>query len=177
MDILIVVDMQNDFVTHALGTPEAVTIVPAVKARINAAQRHNEKIIFTRDTHPVDYLSTQEGINLPIEHCIKNSEGWQIIPELADAVQTAGVHIFDKPSFGSIELASYLQQLNTTEHIDTITLIGLCTDICVISNALLAKAALPEARIVVEKNCCAGVTPQSHERALAAMETCQIIVQ
>ncbi len=177
MNVLVVVDMQNDFVTHALGTPEARAIVPAVMARIATAQQTNEKIIFTRDTHHSDYLSTQEGTNLPVPHCLYGSEGWQIIPELAEVANAAAVHIFDKPSFGSMELAAYLAQLNAKVPLQKITFIGLCTDICVISNALLAKAAVPEVPIVVKKSCCAGVTPQSHERALGALESCQIIVQ
>lgn len=170
-DYLIVVDMQKDFVDGSLGTPEAVAIVPAVKKRIENAIDKGEKVIFTRDTHGDNYLQTQEGKNLPVPHCIQGSEGWEIIPELQK--YTEKNFIFDKPTFGSRKLGEYLAE---QEDIGNITLIGLCTDICVITNALLIKAFLPETPIRVEKACCAGVTPESHERALLAMESCQIKV-
>ena len=168
-DFLIVVDMQKDFVDGSLGTAEAVAIVPAVKARIAKAEADGEKIIFTRDTHEENYMDTQEGKNLPVPHCIRGTAGWEIIPELA-AYAERNI-IFDKPTFGSQKLGEYLA---SQQDIGKITVIGLCTDICVISNALLIKAFLPEAPIVVEKACCAGVTPESHDRALAAMQSCQI---
>lgn len=167
---LVIVDMQKDFVDGALGTKEAVEIVPAVKARIQKALENGEKIIFTRDTHKENYLETQEGKNLPVKHCIKGTEGWEIIHELRGYEERA-VKIFDKPTFGSRKLGKYLKK---TEDVDKVTVIGLCTDICVISNALVLKAFLPEVPIVVEKDCCAGVTPESHENALAAMRSCQI---
>lgn len=174
-DILIVVDMQKDFVDGSLGTAEAVAIVPAVAARLAAAEEAGETVIFTRDTHEADYLNTQEGKNLPVEHCIRGSEGWQIIPELR--LFTQGKTVLDKPSFGSMELAALLRKLHEQDPIGKITLVGLCTDICVISNALLAKASLPEVPIAVDAACCAGVTPQSHDNALAAMKMCQIAVE
>lgn len=168
MKYLIVVDMQKDFVDGALGTAEAVKIAPAVKEYI---QNFDGEIIFTRDTHYDDYMNTQEGKNLPVSHCIKETDGWQIVPELAPLAE--GKKIFDKPTFGSMELAEYLKEKNDAE---SITLIGLCTDICVISNAFLIKAALPEVKISVVEKCCAGVTPESHNRALAAMQVCQVEV-
>lgn len=170
MKYLIVVDMQKDFVDGALGTKEAVAIVPAVKKRIEKALDAGETVIFTRDTHEENYLETQEGKNLPVKHCIRGTEGWEIIPELKQYAK----NVFDKPTFGSRELGEYLANENNAEEI---TVIGLCTDICVISNALLIKAFLPEVPIFVEKECCAGVTPESHENALKAMQSCQIMVK
>ena len=169
MKFLIVVDMQNDFIDGALGTKEAVAILPAVKSKIEG---FDGRILFTRDTHEADYLETQEGKNLPVEHCIKGTDGWQIHPDL-DALRKE--EAVDKPSFGSVALAQMLKAYDTYEEkIDEITLIGLCTDICVISNAMLIKAYLPETPIFVDAECCAGVTPESHERALDAMAICQI---
>lgn len=166
MKYLVVVDMQKDFIDGALGTPEAELIVPAVKEYI---ENFDGEIIFTRDTHEENYLETQEGRNLPVTHCIKGTDGWQIAKELAPFTQ--GKKIFDKPAFGSTELAEYLKGRKDAE---SITLIGLCTDICVISNAFLIKAALPEVKVSVVASCCAGVTPESHQRALEAMRVCQV---
>ena len=176
MKVLIVVDMQNDFVTDALGTAEAVAIVPAVVERVREAQKTGERIFFTRDTHESVYLQTQEGQKLPVEHCLRGSKGWEIVPQLNALSEAPGVTVLDKPTFGSTVLGETLRTLDAEEHIETITLVGLCTDICVISNALLAKAFLPEVPIRVEAACCAGVTPASHENALAAMKVCQIEV-
>lgn len=167
-DVLIVVDMQNDFIDGALGTPEAVEIVPRVRERILG---FSGPVLFTRDTHGEDYLKTQEGRRLPVPHCIKGSEGWQIRAEL-DALRT--LPAIDKPGFGSPELAEKLREMDGENHIASVTLIGLCTDICVISNAMLIKAALPETAVRVDAACCAGVTPESHATALAAMKACQI---
>ena len=175
MDVLIVVDMQNDFVSGALGTPEAAEIVPCVVGRVVDGINRGEEILFTRDTHETDYPETQEGRRLPVPHCIRGTEGWEIIPQLLpDAV---GRTVIDKPTFGSRALGEELARLNERETVKKITLIGVCTDICVISNALLAKAFLPEAEIVVEANCCAGVTSESHRNALEAMQVCQITVE
>lgn len=174
MKILVVVDMQNDFVSGALGTAEAVGIVPNVAFRTAQAADNGETVIFTRDTHGEDYLNTQEGKKLPVPHCVKDSEGWEIVPQLAEYTQ--GKKVIDKPSFGSPELAQMLCEMNKAEPIEAVTLIGLCTDICVISNAMLIKAFLPETEIIVDSSCCAGVAPISHENALAAMEMCQIKV-
>lgn len=169
-DVLVVVDMQKDFIDGSLGTKEAVAIVPAVKEMIDSFEG---KIYFTRDTHYENYLETQEGRNLPVLHCIKDSEGWMISSELD--VSRAEM-IIDKPTFGSVELGSVLKELNESEGISSVTLIGLCTDICVISNALLIKAGMTEVPVAVVAGCCAGVTPESHENALKAMEMCQIRV-
>lgn len=169
--LLIVVDMQNDFVDGALGTAEAVAILPAVRARIEAAKETGEDIIFTRDTHQSNYMETQEGRKLPVPHCIENTPGWEIVPQLREL--TAGCLVIDKPTFGSVKLGEIL---TGREDIEAITLIGLCTDICVISNAMICKAALPEVPVTVEAACCAGVTPSSHDNALSAMKMCQIEV-
>ena len=169
-DILIVVDMQNDFIDGALGTPEAVAIVPKVVEKIRG---FNGKVFFTRDTHSENYLETQEGRLLPVPHCIKDTPGWLIRPEI-DALRETTV--VDKPGFGSIDLAEQLYKLNMREPISSITFIGLCTDICVIVNALTVKAALTEVPLIVDASCCAGVTPQSHKNALEAMKVCQIKV-
>ncbi len=168
MKILIVVDMQNDFIDRALGTKEAVGIVENVAKKI---QGFDGKVIFTKDTHQKNYLETQEGKNLPVEHCIRGSEGWQLssaLPVKEDDV------IFEKPTFGSTDLGEYLKKLAEDAEIEEIEVIGLCTDICVISNALLIKAFLPEVKISVDASCCAGVTPESHKNALEAMKMCQI---
>ena len=175
MDILIVVDMQNDFVSGALGTPEAAGIVPFVAGRVVDGINRGEEILFTRDTHGPDYLETQEGRRLPVPHCIRGTEGWEIIPQLQP--DTVGRTVIDKPTFGSRALGEEVARLNEKEPVEKITLIGVCTDICVLSNALLAKAFLPEAEIVVEANCCAGVTPEAHRTALAALGPCQITVK
>ena len=169
MKILIVVDMQNDFIDGALGTKEAEKIVANVKEKIDTYRSNNDEVIFTRDTHFDDYLETQEGKNLPVKHCIKDTFGWQISSKLdvADSV------VIDKPTFGSTKLIEYLL---SKQNISEIQLVGLCTDICVISNAFLLKAALPEVLISVDSRCCAGVTPESHNRALESMKTCQIMV-
>lgn len=169
-NILLVVDMQNDFIDGALGTEEAVKIVPDVKAKIES---FDGTVLFTRDTHFENYLNTQEGKHLPVPHCIKGTDGWQIRAEL-DALRTT--EAIDKLTFGSSELGAVLVRMNQENPIESITVIGLCTDICVISNALLCKAFLPEVEIHVDSKCCAGVTPQSHENALNAMKVCQIIV-
>ena len=170
MNVLVVVDMQNDFIDQALGTKEAVAIVDNVAKKIGA---FDGKVIYTQDTHAPDYLQTQEGRNLPVEHCIRGSEGWKISSALN--VDAKAV-IFEKPTFGSVELGEYLRKLSQESAIDTIEVIGLCTDICVISNALLIKAFLPEVPISVDASCCAGVTPESHRNALSAMKMCQIKV-
>jgi len=170
-NLLIVVDMQNDFIDGALGTPEAVAIVPNVKKKI---EEFDGRVLFTRDTHFENYLETQEGKNLPVKHCIKGTEGWQIRSEL-DALRKNDA--IDKVTFGSSELGPILLEINEEEKIDSITVIGLCTDICVISNVMIAKAFLPEVPIIVDAKCCAGVSVETHENALKAMEVCQIEVE
>ncbi|MCD7982289.1 MAG: cysteine hydrolase [Clostridiales bacterium] len=170
MKLLVVVDMQKDFVDGALGTSEAVAIVPKVRDKILECRAEGWIVVFTRDTHTEEYPETQEGKKLPVIHCIKGTPGWEIVPELS--VEDSS--IFDKSTFGSMELAQFAAGL---PDLDAVLLIGLCTDICVISNALLLKAALPEVRICVDAGCCAGVTPESHKNALAAMEACQIDIR
>lgn len=171
MKVLVVVDMQNDFIDGALGTKEAVGIVDNVAKKING---FDGEVIYTKDTHHDDYLKTQEGKNLPVEHCIRGSEGWQISPELP---VSGDAKVFEKPTFGSRELGEYLAKLSSDNDIEEIEVIGLCTDICVISNALLIKAFLPEVKITVDSTCCAGVTPASHANALEAMKMCQINIK
>ncbi|CRH92805.1 nicotinamidase/pyrazinamidase [Chlamydia trachomatis] len=166
MKVLVVVDMQNDFITGSLGTEEAVGIVKNVKEKIDT---FDGKVYYTRDTHKENYLETEEGRNLPVKHCIEGTNGWKIHPEL----EIKGT-IFDKGTFGSIKLGEELQNLNRENEIESVTLVGLCTDICVISNALLIKAYLPNTPIEVDKSCCAGVSVESHENALRAMEMNQI---
>jgi nicotinamidase-related amidase len=168
--MLVVIDMQNDFVDGALGTKEAVAIVPAVVEKIRSYPA--DCVWATRDTHHPNYLQTQEGRNLPVEHCIEGTDGWQLCPAVAEALPE-GARIFDKPTFGSTELAQALAELAQTEEIE-VEFVGLCTDICVVSNALLTKATLPEVRVSVDPACCAGVTPAAHEAALATMRSCQI---
>lgn len=165
-DILLIIDMQNDFITGALGTPEAEAIVDAVAEE--AGKYPAKDIIATRDTHGPDYLQTQEGQKLPVPHCILDTEGWQI----SDKLQVlADDLIIDKPTFGSTQLAHHMAGLDDVESIE---LVGLCTDICVISNAMLLKAALPEVPVAVDAKGCAGVTSESHKNALQAMTMCQI---
>lgn len=159
---LIVVDMQNDFVDMALGTKEAVAIVPKVKNKIQEYVQNGDEIIFTRDTHFEDYLQTAEGKKLPVEHCIKDSKGWQIV----DGLYVDGCKVIDKPNFGWPNWRE--------EHLEDVEMIGLCTDICVVSNALIIKAAFPDASVKVDSACCAGVTVETHEAALKTMAMCQV---
>ena len=167
MNYLIVVDMQNDFIDGSLGSAMAQAIVPKV---VEKAAHFDGKVIFTRDTHGPNYLKTQEGRKLPVEHCIHGTPGWQICREL----QPFARDVVDKLSFGSIALPRLLAQNGTPEEI---TLCGLCTDICVISNAMILKSAFPETPVYIEASCCAGVTPESHETALNAMRAVQIEVR
>lgn len=170
--ILVVIDMQNDFIDGSLGTKEAQAIVPAVVERIRT---FDGPVLFTRDTHTEDYLQTAEGKKLPVEHCIKGTKGWEVREEIEVLRNSLDAVTFDKITFGSRELAEYLHaNLASFGGISAVVLCGLCTDICVISNALLLKAYLPEVPIVVDSACCAGVTVESHENALKAMAMCQI---
>ena len=171
--LLIVIDMQNDFISQALGTAEARSIVPAVREKI---KNFPGNVIYTRDTHQTDYLHTAEGKKLPVPHCIKNSEGWQLDPQIASLVRPEDL-LIDKPSFGSMELAEKVKELHEQKELSSITLVGLCTDICVISNAMILKAALPEVLLLVDAACCAGVSPESHHIALQAMSACQITIE
>lgn len=170
-DLLIVVDMQNDFIDGALGTKEAVAIVPAVKDRISECRAAGYHIIATLDTHGDDYMSTQEGQKLPVPHCIRGTDGWKLSPELQDVLSDAWM--VEKHTFGSLNLPEIVKKLSDGAP-ETIELIGLCTDICVVSNAIILKAAFPAAKIQVRASCCAGVTPEKHEAALTTMASCQI---
>lgn len=164
--LLVVVDMQKDFINGALGTKEAEKIVSNVKKKIEEYEEAGDEIVFTLDTHQPSYLDTQEGKNLPVVHCVKETEGW----ELDNSLKVFKGKRFEKNTFGSTELAEYVKD----KKYESIELIGLCTDICIISNALLIKAFLPEMPVLVDSSCCAGVTPKSHENALNAMKVCQI---
>ena len=166
--LLVVVDMQNDFIDGALGTKEAISIVPFVANKIEEYKAMNMDIIFTRDTHDENYLNTQEGVNLPVEHCIEGTHGHAISSEL----NTENSVIVDKSSFGSLGLAGYISEKYSD--VSEIELVGLCTDICVISNAIILKSTMPESIISVDASCCAGVTPETHINALKAMKMCQI---
>lgn len=167
MKLLCVIDMQNDFIDGALGTKEAEAIVENVKKKIELYRQNGDTVVFTRDTHEENYMDTQEGRKLPVPHCIKGSYGWEITEKL-DAADSV---IIDKPTFGSYELSDYAASLPELTEIE---LIGLCTDICVISNAMLLKARLTEIPVKVDSSCCAGVTPESHNNSLSAMKMCQI---
>ena len=164
--LLIVIDCQNDFIDGSLGSPEAEAIVPNVQRIIQMFKDNGDDIIFTRDTHYKNYMNTSEGKNLPVSHCVKNTYGWQI----SDQLDTEGCRIIDKNTFGVRDWAYYGLQYKE------IVLVGLCTDICVVSNALILKADYPEIPIVVDANCCAGTTPANHAAALQTMKSCQIIV-
>lgn len=193
MKVLIVVDMQNDFIDGSLGTSEAQAIVPLVCETIEQMADKDTVILFTKDTHPENYMDTLEGKNLPVPHCIQNTPGWDINAEVLVAFADneekyctasnffpyCADHMIEKPTFGSTALQNVLYALDEYRNspggeVEEITLMGLCTDICVLSNAILAKATLPEVSVNVIADCCAGVTPESHARALEAMKMCQI---
>lgn len=190
MKVLIVVDMQADFITGPLATPEAQAVVPLVAETIEQMADPNTVVIFTRDTHQVDYMDTLEGKNLPVAHCIAGTAGHNIVTPVLDAyldnkfkykgpfgAYPLAEHnpiVINKPSFGSIELQNMLYAMDDVEKIEEITLMGVCTGICVLSNAILAKATLPEVPVNVVADCCACVTPESHKTALEAMKLCQI---
>ena len=159
---LLVIDMQNDFIDGSLGTKEAENIVEHVRRKIAAYRDAGDEIIFTRDTHQVNYLDTNEGKHLPVVHCVEGTRGWQI----ADGLEVPGAIYIDKPQFGFTDWKKF--------DLEEVELVGLCTDICVVSNALIIKALYPEIRVSVDASCCAGVTPESHEAALLTMKMCQV---
>lgn len=183
MKILLVIDMQKDFVTGVLGTPEAQSIVPRIVSKVSDVE-DGRVVIFTKDTHSDNYLDTMEGKKLPVPHCIRGTDGWEIVPEIEDAWFRIvphsdrymsvfnGFDIIEKDTFGSSELMDFLQENKCI--IEEIELVGVCTDICVIANAILCKTAIPEAIIKVDASCCAGVTPETHNNAIAAMKMLQI---
>ena len=172
---LIVVDMQKDFIDGALGTKEAQAIVPAVCARIRACKEAGYTVIATLDTHEENYMDTREGKHLPVPHCIRDTEGWRIRPEILKAMGEDAI-LVDKPTFGSVRLPQIIREKTGGEAPAEIELLGLCTDICVVSNAMLLKAAFPETNFTVHADCCAGVTLQTHKAALDTMSCCQIDV-
>lgn len=175
MKILVVIDMQNDFITGVLGNADTVSVVSKVVKKINDFHEDEKdgRIIATLDTHYENYLSTQEGKNLPIPHCIKGTNGWNLVDQIKSALSENDL-IINKETFGAIDLPDVIKKMG---EIDEIHLVGVCTDICVISNAMILKAAFPEVPIKVTSSCCAGVTPESHENALNAMKICQIIIE
>ncbi len=170
-NVLIVVDVQNDFVDQALGTKEAVAMVPSALKKV---QEFDGEVIFTKDTHEENYLSTQEGKMLPVEHCIRGTEGWELIPAMDAFQKENGCRVYEKGTFGSVALASDLKAAYDEGKLESVELIGLCTDICVVSNALMIKAFMPELPVYVDPACCAGVTSEKHEAALETMRSCQI---
>ena len=169
MKVLVVIDMQNDFIDGVLGTNEAEKIVAAAKAKIDSYLADGHTVMYTQDTHTEDYLQTQEGQKLPVVHCIKGTPGW----ELSRKVYVSGCPVIEMSTFGSIELAELLAGM---QEIESIELIGLCTDVCVIANAMILKAKMPEVPIIVDASCCAGMTVEGHQNALSAMKACQIEV-
>ena len=180
MDILLVIDMQRDFINGALGTPEAARIVPLVAARIARAREAGETVFFTMDTHGENYAHTQEGVMLPVPHCVKGTEGFEIAPEIRREMRP-DMPVFEKYGFGSPDMARALVSLAEAANCPLgagmrIELCGLCADICVVSAALLVKAFLPEARLTLDPALTAGVTPESCEAALTVMRACQIVI-
>lgn len=171
--ILVVVDMQKDFVNMALGTAEAQAIVKNVVKKI---EEFDGKIFATYDTHYENYMETAEGRKLPVPHCIKGTEGWELCDEVQEALGKKEYEIVEKKTFGSVDLPGKVLEAAGEDEFE-IELIGLCTDICVVTNALLLKANFPEVNIAVDADCCAGVTPATHEAALATMKCCQIEVK
>ena len=185
MKVLVVVDMQNDFIDGALGTPEAQAIVPKVKQKLIDNNGTDTLVLLTKDSHTDDYMNTQEGKNLPVPHCIYMTKGWSLHKEISEMVDDfCKFYLYsdkniiksriEKNTFGSVELGKIIAKLYKKKEINSVELVGLCTDICVISNALLIKAFCPEIPITVDASCCAGVTPESHKNALNAMKMCQI---
>lgn len=171
--LLVVIDMQNDFTFGSLGTSEAIAVIPKVLQKVN---HHDGKVVYTLDTHHEDYLQTQEGKKLPVIHCVEGTRGHQLVEPLLDVQKVMRSKVYLKNTFGSEELARDIQEMHRENPIDEIELVGVCTDICVISNALLIKAAVPEVTIKVDASACAGVNPASHINALEAMKMCQIEV-
>ena len=178
MKILIAIDLQKDFTTGVLGNAECDAAADKAAKRIDAFRKENPDVpvVFTLDTHGEDYMETQEGKNLPVVHCIRGSEGWKLDPRI-EAVRKDDDIPVEKPAFGSAELPDVLKKLAGDREIEQIEFIGVCTDICVISNAMIVKAAFPEVPIVITAECCAGVTPESHENALNAMAVCQMKIE
>ena len=171
---LIVIDVQNDFVTESLGTKEAQAMLPRLLEKVKA---FDGEILMTRDTHEADYMETQEGRMLPVPHCIRGTEGWALVPELEAIRVEKNLKVYDKPCFGSLELVADMKAAYERGELASLELVGICTDICVVSNALLIKAFLPETPVFVDSACAAGVTREKHEAALETMRSCQIVVK
>ncbi len=174
MNYLVVIDVQNDFVDAALGTKEAQAMLPNLLRKMES---FDGTVWMTKDTHFADYLQTQEGKYLPVEHCIKGTKGWELSDAVEELAQKRNAVVYEKPTFGSTQMMEDFKKLYEEGKVESIELVGLCTDICVISNALLLKAAMPELPIYVDPSCCAGVTPEKHEAALEVMRSCQIILR
>lgn len=171
---LVVIDVQNDFTTGTLGNPDAAAKAPSILAK---AATFNGTVLLTQDTHGEDYLETEEGRHLPVEHCIRKTEGWQLAPGLSELAEARGWKVYEKPTFGSVALAQDLAALHQQGALDSVELVGFCTDICVVSNALLIKAFAPEMKVSVDAALCAGTTPKAHEAALATLRSCQVTVK
>lgn len=178
MKVLVAIDLQKDFTNGVLGNPQTDAAAERAAARVRRFREENPDtpVIFTLDTHTEDYLNTQEGKNLPVVHCIRGTEGWALDPRI-EAVRRDGDIIIEKPAFGSTELPAKILNIAGEAAVEQVEFIGVCTDICVISNAMIVKAAFPEAPIVINSQCCAGVTPESHENALNAMAMCQMKIE
>lgn len=174
MKYLVIIDVQNDFVSGSLGTAEAVSMLPRL---LQKAEDFEGGIIMTKDTHGEDYLQTQEGRNLPVPHCITGTSGWEFPDELEKLRKKKQAKVYEKSCFGSWELAEDIGRLYAEGRLESVELTSLCTDICVVSNALMIKAAAPELTVYVDASCCAGVTPEKHEAALEVMRSCQVIVK
>lgn len=171
---LIIIDVQNDFITGSLGTEEARRMLPRL---IDKARHFSGEILMTQDTHSENYLSTQEGRMLPVPHCLTGTEGWGFPQELEKLRKEKVVKVYQKPCFGSTDLVSDLKDVYEGNLLDSVELVGICTDICVVSNALMIKSVLPELPVFVDASCCAGVTPEKHTAALEVMQSCQIIIK
>ena len=171
---LIVIDVQNDFVTGSLGTKEAQAMLPHL---IEKVKNYDGEILMTRDTHGTDYMETQEGKHLPVPHCILGTEGWELTAELETIRKERDIKVYNKPCFGSLDLVADLKAAYEQGELDSVELIGICTDICVVSNALMIKSTMPELPMCVDASCCAGVTPEKHAAALEVMRSCQVIVK
>ena len=179
-NILVVIDMQNDFINGSLGSSDAKAIVPEVIKEVRQAVANEDYIFFTRDTHGTDYLQTQEGIKLPVKHCIRGTSGWNIHPDIMHEIEKAQVGLIDminKPTFGSYRLATQVKDLVLHNEIGNIRIVGLCTDICVVSNALLLKANLKDNEIIINSHACAGTSKENHEAALKVMACCQCTIE
>lgn len=173
-NVLVVVDVQNDFITGALGSKEAQEALPRIISKVKGFQGN---VLATKDTHFGNYLETQEGKNLPVPHCVKGTNGWGFPEELAGLMSEKDAKVYEKTTFGSIDLAQELKRRFERGEIASVEFVGFCTDICVVSNALLVKAESPELPIIVDSRCCAGVTPEKHQSALSVMESCQVRVK